>query len=478
MTQVIHEPGREVVALAVDRAGGQPERVVLDVRQVVRRQPADAARLIHLVRPDVQSVRALETILADDAPEARERIAHLREHAVRPLFEQRVEVALVKQAALAERTHPPVDAARLVQVERGPADVVHEAPEPGALERRQREKDLMIGQEIAEHEHRPLRRTQTRRDGGIARGEVEAEFPLVGSAVRARVLRVRQLTPGPRRRRQAVGGGVRERERARRFVQRRREVDTEREIGKSAEQQTAVRARHELRIERPIQRSRFSAPCPRRIDRVHLERAVAIRREIDAPSAPARRLVAPVPVREVTDHAAREIEREQIARPTLAEGRTVGRKDDGLPVGADGRIEVLVAIGGEPLQASRAQRIPRIGEPQAIEIGVARDREAAEHDALGIGRPGRRENRHELRKLIAADDLAFLQIPEEQRVPLGVLAAERRDAVRAHVDAGLEEVKGFELLAALPLYHRPASPPTQVLRVDRRVAARGREEQE
>jgi len=28
VTQVIHEPGREVVALAVDRAGGQPERVV------------------------------------------------------------------------------------------------------------------------------------------------------------------------------------------------------------------------------------------------------------------------------------------------------------------------------------------------------------------------------------------------------------------------------------------------------------------
>src|SRR5207247_4164300 len=159
--------------------------------------------------------------------------------AVRRLFERGVEVALVKQAALAERAHPPVDAARLVQVERGPADVVHEAPEPGALERRQREKDLMVGQEIAEYEHRPLRRYQTRRNRGIARGEVETEFPLVGSAVRARVRRVRQLTPRPGGRRQAVG--VREREGARRVVQRRRDVDTEGEIGKSAEQQTALR---------------------------------------------------------------------------------------------------------------------------------------------------------------------------------------------------------------------------------------------
>src|SRR5207302_3758858 len=152
-------------------------------------------------------------------------------------------------------------------------------------------------------------------------------------------------------------------------------------------------------------------------------------------------------------------------------------KDDGPPVGADGRVEILVAIRGEALQASGAQRIAGVREPQPIKIRVAGYRQAAEHDALGVGRPGRRENRHELCKLIAADDLSLLQIPQEQRIALGVLAAERRHAMRAHVDPRLEEVEGLELLAALALYHRPPASSGEILRIDRRVAACGREEQ-
>ena len=91
----------------------------------------------------------------------------------------------------------------------------------------------MIGQQIAEHEDRPLRRAETRRDGGIAGGEVETEFSLVRRAIGARVLRMRQLTPRPGRRRQAIGRG--QGEGARRLVQRRREIDIEAEIGKPAE---------------------------------------------------------------------------------------------------------------------------------------------------------------------------------------------------------------------------------------------------
>ena len=239
-----------------------------------------------------------------------------------------------------------------------------------------------------------------------------------------------------------------------------------------------MRARHPLRIERPIQRPRLAPPRARGIDRVHLECAVPVGGEVDAAFAPpARRLVAPVAVGQIADRAAREIEREQIVRAAPAERRAVGRKDDRSPIRADGGVEVLVAIRSESLEPSR-QRIARVGEPQSVEIRIPGLGQAAEHDALGVGRPGRRENRDERRKLIAADDLAFLQIPEEQRVALGVLAAERRDALRIHVDPRLEEVEGFELLAALPLHHRPPPPPVETLGVDRRVAARGREEQE
>src|SRR5439155_2008359 len=109
------------------------------------------------------------------------------------------------------------------------------------------------------------------------RGEVETEFPLVGSTIGARILWVRQLPPRPRGRRQTVarGGGMREGERARRIVQGRRDINIEAEVGKPTEQQAAVCPRNPLRIERPIQRSRLAPPSPCRVDRVHLERAVA-----------------------------------------------------------------------------------------------------------------------------------------------------------------------------------------------------------
>ena len=137
MTQIVHEPTCDIVALTVDRAGGKPERVVLHIREVVRCEPADAARLLHVGRREIQPVGALDPILAHDAPEAIQRIAHLRERTVRPLFEQRIEVALVEQAALAEGAHTPVDAARLIQIEGGPADVVDQTAEPARLKRRE-----------------------------------------------------------------------------------------------------------------------------------------------------------------------------------------------------------------------------------------------------------------------------------------------------------------------------------------------------
>src|SRR5256885_7139212 len=56
----------------------------------------------------------------------------------------------------------PVDAQRLIQVEHGPADVIDQAPKAGVLKRRQREEDLVVGQEVAEHEDREIGRASCR----------------------------------------------------------------------------------------------------------------------------------------------------------------------------------------------------------------------------------------------------------------------------------------------------------------------------
>ena len=256
-------------------------------------------------------------------------------------------------------------------------------------------------------------------------------------------------------------------------MQRRRDIDIEAEIGKSAEQQATLCARHPLRVERAIECSRLAPPRARRIDRIHLERPVAVGGEVDAAFAPARGFVAPVAVGQIADPAGGEIEREQIMCAGPAEGGAIGRKDDGPPVRADGRIEIFVPIRGKALEAPGTQRVTGIGEPQPVEIRIAGLRQAAEHDTLAVRRPGRGENRDELGELIAADDLAFLQVPEKQRVALGVLAAEGRDAVRVHVDPRLEEVERFELLVALALHYLPPASPAEGLRVDRGIATRG-----
>src|SRR2546422_11604262 len=86
---------------AVDRTRGQPQRVVLDVAQVVGGEPADAVKLGRVASPgedvgpgEVETVRMLETVDGLDAPEPRQRIAQLRERARRCLVVHRTEVAL------------------------------------------------------------------------------------------------------------------------------------------------------------------------------------------------------------------------------------------------------------------------------------------------------------------------------------------------------------------------------------------------
>ena len=359
---------------------------------------------------EIEPVRAFDPVLADDAAEPVDRVSHLRKRAVRPLFEQRIEIALVEQAALAKRADAPIDAARLIEIQRRPTDVVEQRAESGALEGREREIHQMIGEQVAEHEDRALRRAEPGRNGGVAGREVEAELAFVRCTIRAGILRMGQLAPRPRRRRQTVR--PRECEAGGAVVQRRRDIDIEAQIGKAAKQQSAVRspprpprpARNPLGIERAVQGADLAAAGPPEVDRIHLERAIAVRGEVDATSAPARRLVAPIAIRQVADRAAAEIEGEEIVRACCPERRSVGGKHDGSPVRAHRRIEILIAIRCQPLETPRAQRIARTPKPEAIEVGVPGNRQAAEHDALAVWDPGGRQNRDELRELIAAHD--------------------------------------------------------------------------
>src|SRR5437867_5658817 len=249
-----------------------------------------------------------------------------------------------------------------------------------------------------------------------------------------------------------------------------------------------------MRIEGTVEGPRLAPAGALQIDRVRLEGAIAVAREVNASwrrvaghrHRPTRGLVAPVAVGQITNCAGREVECEEVVRSIAAEGRTIRREHDRLSIRTDRGIDVLVTVGRETLESTRPRprprpgpgRITRVCEPQTIQIGIAGHGQPAEHDTLAVGRPGGGEDRNQLGELIATDDPAPPQIPEKERVALRIPAAERRYALAVHVDPRLEEMEGLELLAALALDYRALRSSIQVLRVDRRVAARGREEEE
>src|SRR3989449_9803748 len=171
---------------AVDRTRGQPQRVVLDVAQVVGGQPADAVKLGRVASPgedvgsgEVEAVRMLETVDGLDAPEPRQRIAQLRERACRCLVVHRTEVALVERAAQPEGAHAPVDAVRLAQVEGRPVEVVDQVAKAVPLERRDGREELVVTEQVAEQEDDALRGADPGGEGRVPRGEVERELALV-----------------------------------------------------------------------------------------------------------------------------------------------------------------------------------------------------------------------------------------------------------------------------------------------------------
>ena len=185
MADVVHQAAREVVALAIDRTGGEPERVVFDVADVVGREPPHAMQVgepaVEVVRPgDVEAVGVLEAVLRLDPAEARQRIADLGDDAGRGLLKHGAQIALEEQTAQPKRPDAPVDAVRLVQVEDGAIDVLEQVAEPLPLERRQCEEQVVISEHVAEQEHGALGRPEPRRHEGIAGREVEGVLPPVG----------------------------------------------------------------------------------------------------------------------------------------------------------------------------------------------------------------------------------------------------------------------------------------------------------
>src|SRR2546430_8968489 len=98
-----------------------------------------------------------------------------------------------------------------------------------------------------------------------------------------------------------------------------------------------------------------------------------------------------------------------------------------------------------------------------------------EHDALAIRRPRGRQDRDELRELIATDAPPFCEAPQKQGVAVEVLARERDDAVARNADPRLEEMEGFELGTALAFDDGARRVAHERLRVDVRVPGGGRE---
>src|SRR5881394_3846594 len=195
---------------------------------------------------------------------------------------------------------------------------------------------------------------------------------------------MRELVPRPGRCGYAVRRETDERL-VSRVAQRRREIDAEAEIRKAAEQQATVRTGDPLRIECPIHRPGLTAARAGRVDRVNLERAVAVGGKVDpvpgfalsappAPPAPSaapesRRFVVPVAVGQIPNRPAGQVERKEVPGAVLSKRRAIRRKDDRVPVRADARIEVFVAIGGQPLETPRTQRITGICDPETVEVG-------------------------------------------------------------------------------------------------------------
>ena len=251
-----------------------------------------------------------------------------------------------------------------------------------------------------------------------------------------------------------------------------RRVDVETQVGKAAEHDLVL-ALHPLRVERPVEGVGLAAPGAGRVHRVELEQSIAVRGEVDQAGrgGPPRLVVVPLAIREIADRARAQVELEQVACALVPERGPVGAEDDGVTVRAERRVDVLVAVRRQALE-------PAVAQPKTVQVGVPGERQAREDDAPAVRGPRGREDGDELGELVPPHHLVLGEVPEEQRVPVQVLAAEHHHPAGRHIHARLEEVERLELVGPLPFDHHAAPPTGQALRVDVGVAARGREVQD
>src|SRR5690554_1260446 len=199
----------EVEALAVDGPRGQPERVVLDVGEVVGREEA-LAREIPQVRSgvgpqeaptervvDVHAIAALEPEPQLEAAELGERIAGEEVPAV-GLFLVDVEDDVSEQPFEAEEPGAEVQPVREVQVQEVAAEVVDELAEVLRLRGGHAEEEDVVAEHVAREQLRALRRADARCDDRVPAGEVDGELPplVVRGGPRAR--KDRRFEVGPR----------------------------------------------------------------------------------------------------------------------------------------------------------------------------------------------------------------------------------------------------------------------------------------
>ncbi len=371
------EASREVEPFAVDGPRGQPERVVLDVGEIVGREEAFAREVTHVrpgVRPqeapaegilDVDAIAALEPEPQLEAAELGERIAREEVASVGLLLVD-VEHDVAEQPFEAEDPGAEVQSVREVQVQEVAAEVVDDLAEVLRLCGGHAEEEDVVPQHVAGEQLCTLCRTDAGGDDRVAAREVDGELaPLVvGRGARAREDGCLEIGPRPAHgQRIGIGraiaddeagcGRVGERDGGERCRVGREivPVDPEHSLAEAGEHEP-VAIRQPLRVEGAAGHGRELAAVAGDVDGVDVEDAAPVGAEQDARAVrrPARGQIVPGAVRDVAHVPGLDVDAEEVRVPIRAEAGPVRGEDDGAAIGGPVGVPIAVVVVGEGAQ--------------------------------------------------------------------------------------------------------------------------------